>query len=319
MKPNHVELSAPVTLDKGEARKFNGVAYSGGIAHPSYFGATIVDLESTTATAPLPLLFRHNHDKLSVGVVQSLSNDGKQLLDEGELHTDLEDEGGVLAKGIAARAKKGEPWQQSIGLYDFSEEFIPAQKTVSVNGRLFQGPITIMRNGTVREITFAPLGADPNTNAAVYSTEPTMPEVDQTTRVAELTAELNELKPQLNETKQQVATLTTERDALKEKLDSANKRLAEMRVGQVQSLFADCGLTYDESKAAPYLKMSQEIFDTVSANLRAAHGKQQQSPETDQSLFEHTATSDAAPASGSAPAAFTPRKLKPLSEVYAQS
>jgi hypothetical protein len=313
MKPNYAEFAAPVALEGDEPRRFSGVAYSGGLASPAYWGPSVVDLASTSVAAPLPLLFRHDHDRLSIGLVTAVTNDGTRVTDAGELHTDLDDNGGRLAKGIAARAKKGEPYQQSLGLYDFSDEHVPPQKMVEVNGRTFQGPLTVMRGGTVREITFAPLGADPMTSAAVYAaattTEPRMPEVDP--KVAELTAELNGLRPQLSDATQQVAKLTAERDAFKAKLTAAETRLTEMRTGAVKALFTDCGLTYDDAKAAPYLGMSQEVFDSVAANLRAAH-----TPATgaDDALFQHQATGDP---NGTPAGKVEPRKLRPVSELYA--
>jgi hypothetical protein len=315
MKPKYAEFAAPVALEGDEPRRFSGVAYSGGVATPAYWGPSVVDLASTAIAAPLPLLFRHDHDRLSVGVVTTVQNDGRQVTDEGELHTDLDDEGGMLANGIAARAKKGEPWQQSLGLYDFSEENVPPQKTVEVNGRTFQGPLTVMRGGTVREITFAPLGADPMTSAAVYAaatTEQQMPEIDP--KVAELTAELNGMRPKLNDVQQQVATLTAERDALKAKLAASDARLAEMRTGAVKALFTECGLEATDAKVAAYADMSQEVFDTVAANLRTAHAGPD--AEADPALFQHQATGDPdTPPAGKV----QPRKLRPVSQLYAHT
>lgn len=304
MKPTYAAFVSPVDLDGPEPRRFTGVAYSGGLASPAYWGPSVVDLSSTTIAPPLPLLFRHDHDKLSIGLVTAATNDGLQIVNEGVLHTDLDDAGGALARAIAARAKKGEPWQQSLGLYDFSEEKVPSQKVVEVNGRSFRGPLTVMRGGTVREITFAPLGADPNTTAAVYAAASEvhkMPEVDTT--VAALSAELDELRKRCVDLDGQVAALKAERSAMQ-------SRLAEMRAGEVRALFTECGMAFDDSTAKPYLEMSDEMFKGVAGNLRAVHGAK---PTADAALFQHVATGDEPPAN----LKFEPRKPKPVSALYA--
>jgi hypothetical protein len=152
-----------------EVRQFAGVAYSGGPV-PYGMGAVVIDLASTKAPAPMPLLHAHDHAAV-IGKVASVTNNGQQLSDAGELFTDID----PLALGIVQRADRGTPFQQSVGIYDYTEEFIPAGHVVDINGRTLQGPLTVMRNGTVREISLCPLGADAKTSAAFFDADQRAP------------------------------------------------------------------------------------------------------------------------------------------------
>lgn len=155
----------PTAMVAGDLRQFSGLAYGGGLV-PSPFGMgnVVIDLATLAAGAPLPLLNMHDHAAI-VGKVASVTNDGWQLTDAGELFSDFD----PTAQGIAQRAGRGIPFQQSVGVYDFREEEIRAGQSVNINGRSFIGPLTILRNGTVREISICPLGADATTSAAIFN------------------------------------------------------------------------------------------------------------------------------------------------------
>jgi hypothetical protein len=56
----------------------------------------------------------------------------------------------------------------SIGLYGYTEDQIGSQQSATVNGTTVTGPLTIMRNGRVRECSICVLGADRNTSASFF-------------------------------------------------------------------------------------------------------------------------------------------------------
>ena len=56
----------------------------------------------------------------------------------------------------------------SVGLYGFTREFVPAGKSVQVNGQTFNGPVNVLRNGQVREVSVVTLGADPRTDSKFF-------------------------------------------------------------------------------------------------------------------------------------------------------
>lgn len=155
-------LDAGRTASDATGQRFSGIAYSGGMADPAHWGPCAVDLESTTISPPLPLLHSHDHTAV-VGVVNAAANDGRTLTVNGELFADLDQ----LAADIAAKAARGITWQLSIGLFDFTEESIPAGHVVEINTRTFAGPLIVMRSGIVREVSIVALGADSQTNTTM--------------------------------------------------------------------------------------------------------------------------------------------------------
>ena len=82
----------------------------------------------------------------------------------------------------------------SVGLYAFRREFVPAGQSIKVNNQTFQGPINVLRNGQVREVSIVTLGADPRTSSKFFELldgDADMKTIEQlTAEVAELTSKL---------------------------------------------------------------------------------------------------------------------------------
>ena len=56
--------------------------------------------------------------------------------------------------------KRGFPWQASIGADILEAEFIPNGSQIQVNGRTFDGPLYVIRQSILKEISFVDTGAD---------------------------------------------------------------------------------------------------------------------------------------------------------------
>ena len=63
------------------------------------------------------------------------------------------------------------PWQASIGAQVGAVDFVQAGKSVTVNGRTFDGPVHVARRTVLGEISFVDLGADGNTSATITAKE----------------------------------------------------------------------------------------------------------------------------------------------------
>ena len=196
--PSEIVLSAPLQLAPSDAgalpAKFSGVAYSGGFV-PGY--GVVIDLDTTEFAQKMPLLADHDHRQM-LGVITEGAKDGGKLTVSGALFADIP---GSRAEQIAQFAQRGMPFQMSVGLFGFNELWVPAGKSEIVNGQEFQGPVTVLRNGKVREVSVVALGADPNTEAQFFNAQPSNPQENSsmdlnalTARVAELTAELKTAK-----------------------------------------------------------------------------------------------------------------------------
>ncbi len=100
---------------------------------------------------------------------------------QGVGHTDyigFNDQGELVARGIISRhtgaaqdvvesARKGFPWQASVGASADEVEFVKSGDESPVNGYLLKGPANIVRRSTLGEISFVDIGGDDSTSAKV--------------------------------------------------------------------------------------------------------------------------------------------------------
>ncbi len=184
-----IRLSAPLTLraepDASKLpTKFTGLAYSGGPV-PRY--DCVIDVNSTTVPQRMPLLAEHDRADM-IGVIENSSSGANQIVVGGKLFSDMP---GSTAERLAQLAQRGAPLQMSIGLFGYSEEAYAAGHSLTVNGRPVSGPITVLRGGTVREVSICTLGADPNTDVRLFRAAPTLDQ-QRERAIDELFAELRE-------------------------------------------------------------------------------------------------------------------------------
>jgi hypothetical protein len=160
-----IRLSAPLELraanDPKVPAQFSGVAYSGGLV-PSF--GCVIDISSTMLAQRMPLLMEHNRSDM-IGVVETNSTAGKQITVGGKLFSDMP---GTSAERLALLAQRGGVFQMSIGLFGYTEEVYPAGHAVTVNGKAMTGPVVVLRNGKVREVSIVTLGADHNTDVRMF-------------------------------------------------------------------------------------------------------------------------------------------------------
>jgi len=142
--------------DSNTTATMHGVDYSGDAVDLGW-ETIVIDLETLNAAVPMPLLFAHDHGA-DIGVVSAIDNDGKTLTLTATLFDDVDER----AADIVAKARRGMPYQLSVGVFDGSVHQIGDGATATVNGRKFNGPISIVRGGTLREVPVVTLGADPN-------------------------------------------------------------------------------------------------------------------------------------------------------------
>ena len=162
---NYIELKAPVSLIPATAgampTRVEGVAYSGGIVAAL---GIVVDLSTTTVADRLPLLSEHDRQNI-VGTVTKATIAGGAITVEGRLFSDMVNS---QAEKIGQLAQRGAPFQMSIGLFGFREDAIPPGQVATVNSRAIAGPATVLRGGTVREVSIVTLGADPQATARLF-------------------------------------------------------------------------------------------------------------------------------------------------------
>jgi phage major head subunit gpT-like protein/phage head maturation protease len=170
-QPGLLQLTADVDIVaadavEGEAPprpKFSIVGYTGSTMSISgYYSPVVIDLAGMKVSrAQIPALLDHDSSRI-VGQTDAVTIDGKGVRLSGILTGDDTD-----AAKIVMHAKNGFRWQASIGASVQSSEFVKPGSKASVNGREVDGPVFVIRQSTLKEISFVAIGADDQTSAAV--------------------------------------------------------------------------------------------------------------------------------------------------------
>lgn len=268
-------------------RTFSGVAYSGEVITDHWYWDRIVfDLDSMQIKGRIPALLDHS-TRQRAGAINSHSIDHQNgLRVSGDL---MSNEFGTQ---VAQDSDDGFPWQMSVRIEPSAVEEIQAGASVTVNGKLHQGPITVFRGGRIREVSFCALGADDNTNAVAASHSPkqfNQPEDTDVTELEKAQAKITELEGQVN-------TLTEQN-----KQFAAAKREAE-----ITALGKDLGKEFSAEDVEEMKKLDDSAFAFSAKQLRQFSAGSQQPPATPQTqqtpsvnpAFAHLFTHQANPGQG---------------------
>lgn len=244
-------------------RTFSGVAYSGEVITDHwYWDRIIFDLDSMQIKSRIPALLDHS-TRQRAGAINSHSIDHQNgLTVSGDL---MSNEFGTQ---VAQDSDDGFPWQMSVRIEPSAVEEIQAGASVTVNGKVHQGPITVFRGGRIREVSFCALGADDNTNAVAASHSPkqfNQPEDTDVTELEKAQAKITELEGQVN-------TLTEQN-----KQFAAAKREAE-----ITALGKDLGKEFSAEDIEEMKKLDDGAFAFSAKQLRQFSAGSQQPPATPQ-------------------------------------
>ncbi len=167
--PNFLSfLPIAVNLEAAGEKKiptFSMVAYTGGtmrvdgFAHPVVVDMSGLDIPSHN----LPIRLDHKPSQ-GVGHSTRIAAHNGELVAEGLISRDTS-----FAKDVASSGTNGFPWKASIGGPVIQADFVASGNTVEVNGRKFEGPVYVVRNMTLKEISFVDNAADSNTHAVVQA------------------------------------------------------------------------------------------------------------------------------------------------------
>lgn len=249
-------------------RTFTGVAYSGEpILDHWYWDRVIFDLDSIQIKGRIPALLEHRSSQRA-GAINSHSIDYAQgLVISGDLMSN------EFGSQVAQDSDDGFPWQMSVRIEPSSTEEIAADQAVTVNGKTYQGPITVFRGGRIREVSFCALGADDNTNAVAASHNPTQqPKEDTDVDLVQAQAKITELEGQIN-------TLTEQN-----KQFAAAKREAE-----ITALGKDLSKEFSAEDITEMKGLDESAFAFSAKHLRQFSATQPQKSQLPDYLTKHQA------------------------------
>lgn len=155
--------ATPAMKDAAKPRRFSILAHTGQIVD-RWFGRMVFDLEGMRVEkTSIPALRDHEAGRI-VGYTDSHSKNKAGLLLHGVVSQSTAD-----GREVLALAEEGFPWQASIGVKSESITELKAGASMEVNGVTVEGPLYVVTQSTVQEISFCPLGADNNTAAIVMA------------------------------------------------------------------------------------------------------------------------------------------------------
>lgn len=265
------QLNVDAQEEGKKKRTFSGVAYSGEVITDHwYWKQVIFDLDSMQIKGRIPALLEHSSYQRAGAIESHAISYETGLTVNGIL---LSNEFGTQ---VAKDSDDGFPWQMSVRIEPSSIDEIQAGNTVTVNGKLLHGPITVFRGGRIREVSFCALGADENTMAVAASHNPNNPQED--TNVTEL--------EQLKAANQQ---LTTERDNA---VNELKKFQADKRSDDISALEKELKTQFSAEDKTAYTAMDDASFSFTAKQLRQFSVKNIPANNGTSNLFTHQAKAD---------------------------
>ena len=175
-RPDYMSFRCPLTVEaagetdssagSGQGKpmpRFRMVAYTGGTMRITGFPhPVVVDLEGLAVQRQdIPVRLDHN-PRQGVGHTHRVAVESGQVIAEGLISRDTS-----WARDVAKSGVNGFPWQASIGAAVVDAEFVPNGQRTTVNGRTFDGPLHVVRQAVLKEISFVDSGADTATSARI--------------------------------------------------------------------------------------------------------------------------------------------------------
>ena len=265
------QLNVDAQEDGKKKRTFSGVAYSGEVITDHwYWKQVIFDLDSMQIKGRIPALLEHSSGQRAGAIESHAISYESGLTVSGIL---LSNEFGAQ---VASDSDDGFPWQMSVRIEPSSIDEIQAGNTVTVNGKLLHGPITVFRGGRIREVSFCALGADENTMAVAASHNPNNPQEDtDVTELEQLKADNQQLK--------------TERD---DALNELKQFKAQKRNDDIAALETELKTQFSAEDKAAYTAMDDASFSFTAKQLRQFSAKNTPANASPAHLFTHQAKAD---------------------------
>ena len=262
-------------------RTFSGVAYSGEpITDHWYWDRVVFDLDSMEVKGRIPALLEHS-PRQRAGAINTHSIDHQTgLTVSGDL---MSNEFGTQ---VAQDSDDGFPWQMSVRIEPSAIEEIQAGASVSVNGKIHQGPITVFRGGRIREVSFCALGADDNTNAVAASHQPKQFNSKEDTDVTEL----EQAKARIAELEEKNTNL--EKDIQKFKADKREEDIKSLETALNKQFSAEEKTSYTNMDDSSFAFMSQQMKQFAGGQPTPAPQPNNTVPPQLAHLFSHQATGD---------------------------
>lgn len=162
---------AAVKAAEGESKQptFEMLAYSGGMLRLTYwYYPVVLDIRGIRVKSKTAVLYAHDRMQI-VGQANRAKKTASEIRLSGIVTGDASAPGDP-AHTVVSHAQRGYEWPVSVGVEPTVMEFIAEGQKVKVNGQTFSGPLTLVREGDLGEVSFVAIGADGGAHAKVAAT-----------------------------------------------------------------------------------------------------------------------------------------------------
>jgi hypothetical protein len=154
-------ITETILNEAGEVTSVKFEGYSGDAVNLGDYGfdaPVVYDLSGMDTPKVVPLMYKHYQE---IGHTTNVANDGSKLDGDGILSIP-----NTTSKEVGQGMKNKFPYQASMGLTVSDRRKIDytSKGEVRVNNRVFQGPIYVVRNSKLKEMSVTPFGRDGNTS-----------------------------------------------------------------------------------------------------------------------------------------------------------
>lgn len=149
------------TEGKPSIVKISGVAYSGDEILQWGGERVVVDLAGMEFAKQIPLINSHeNSTSAKLGEVIA-KVEGNKLVIEGSITSQSEEAKRIIEDGKLSK------WQLSIGANTLACNMVESGRKITVNGRSFNGPIRVVGQSMLREVSVVAIGADKGASMSI--------------------------------------------------------------------------------------------------------------------------------------------------------
>ena len=156
-----VELTAAAD---GRPAKISVMAYGGGVMDAQGFGPVVIELSGLSMPPTIPLLGDH------ISTLDGVAGSGQPTIRAGKLLVEGTLASTPTADRILSLSRSGVPLQASVGVRPGDRMRIQPGESVSANGTILKAGargLTLIKSGTLQEVSILPLGADPSTSVYI--------------------------------------------------------------------------------------------------------------------------------------------------------
>jgi hypothetical protein len=170
LNPSDLMMSAELSLTSNGAgaksAKVTLIARSGDAVEIKGWGRVVHDFSGMSHKAKIPLDWEHDQSD-SNGWLNKFDTSSGDLVCSGAIVIADEQTAALVTKMTA-----GVPFEASIQFNeDCLMEFVPEGFSVNVNGRDIAGPVTVVREWSLKAVAIVKFGKDRNTSAEVFFSE----------------------------------------------------------------------------------------------------------------------------------------------------